>query len=175
MMNVNFIATAAAAGGASGAYGAAFAIAKARANAWVSAGLAVFLDQPALDLSTAGFTKNGCTVLSLAASGGTATIDLTSLAAVGAAAGDTSFANWFALILTSIPMTIAQDVTVTPGATNPAHLPFSGTTPSFTLYGNSQTVWQSPAGQAVNSTHKTITLTNNGSNPAVVAVCCGGN
>ena len=170
---VNFVALTAAAGSSAGANGTCLAVKKSVANALSSSGYGVIVDTP-FDLSTAGFAKNGCVLLSLAASA-SITVDLTNLSAAGPAAGDLTFANWFALILTQIPQTTAQDVAVTPGASNPARIPISGTTPSYDLYGNSQTVWQSPAGQAVDSTHKTVTFTNpSGSNPAVVALCVGG-
>jgi hypothetical protein len=170
---VNFIVLNASAGSSAGANGTVLAVKKSLANSLSSSGYGVIVDTP-FDLSTAGFAKNGCVVLSLAPSG-SATVDLTNLSGAGPAAGDLTFANWNALILTQIPQTTAQDVAVTPGGSNPARIPISGTTPSYDLYGNSQTVWQSPAGQAVDGTHKTITFTNpSGSNPAVVALCVAG-
>ena len=161
----------AAAGAGSGAYGVALATPPGNAGTFTggAAPLAVRLDRIVRDLSaTAAYTKTGLIVLSLSPST-PVTIDLTALS--GVLAGDTSFATWFELLFTNLG---TQDVTITPGVSNPASLLLTGTTPGHTLRANGGTLpLHSPAGEAITSGAKTITL-NPGSSAAVVALAIGG-
>ena len=110
-----------------------------------------------IDLATAGYAKNGAALLTL--SGSTAiTIDLTALAAATGVtiAGDTAFAIVYQLVLTNLG---THDVTIAPGASNPAPSLLAGTSPTLTIPAGSSITLQSVAGLTIDSTHKTFTVT----------------
>jgi hypothetical protein len=166
----NFLALTTAAGVAANAV--VVAIPPSQASQFLGGGspLAIPLDKFSADLSgTTGYTKNGAVILNLVTST-PVTIDLTSLASVTPNAGDTSFATWNEMVLRNLG---SHDVTISPGGSNPARLPFAGTTPTFTLAAGATIRWQVPAGLAVDSTHKNLTF-DPGSNNATVSVCIGG-
>lgn len=164
----NFVSLTAAAGSGYGANGVALAVDAGTASSQSAAGLATLLDRWTSDLSKAGYSKNGCVVLTL--SGTTpVTIDLTSLNSQTVYAGDTSFATWKEVIFTNLG---ATDLTVSPGASNPLRTPLGGTSPTLLSYASGKTRWHCPAGQAVDGTHKTLTITP--TSGGTIAICVGG-
>ena len=141
----------------------------AKAMAAGYAKLATIVDRVVVDLSLAGYAKNGGALLTLASST-PQTIDLTNLAALAVTAGDTTFATWKEIIFNN---TSNYDVIVSPGSSNPLRTPLAGTSPTFTVYANSSLRWHCPAGQTVDSTHKTLKF-DPGANNATIAVLVGG-
>jgi hypothetical protein len=115
------------------------------------------------------FAKNACALLTL--TGTTAiTLDLTNVvAATGVVvAGDTSFATANVLILNNLG---AVDLTISPGGSNPARIPqLGGTTPTLTIPAGSCIAIHSAAGYAVDSTHKTFTITPTAGGTLAVSV-----
>lgn len=106
-----------------------------------------------------GFAKNGCALIVL--SGTTAvTIDLTNLAAftgVTSQAGDTSLSNIGAVVFNNLG---TVDLTIAPGGSNPARFPtFTGTTPTLDCPAGGLVCVYAQTQLAVDSTHKTITIT----------------
>ena len=119
-----------------------------------------------------GFAKNGCALVVL--SGTTAvTVDLTNLAAftgVTSQYGDTSLATVNCLVFNNLG-TVA--VTVAPGGSNPSRLPtFTGTTPTLSIPAGGAVGISDLAGQTVDSTHKTFTLTP--TSGGTIAISYGG-
>lgn len=109
------------------------------------------LDKILVDLSKSSYAKNGGVRLTL--SGATPqSIDLTNTTATGAYSGDTSFAAVGTLILVNDG---AQPVTVTPGGTNGARLPFA----TITLYPGDQFPFVFATPEVVDSTHKVLVAT----------------
>jgi hypothetical protein len=106
-----------------------------------------------------GFSKNGSVVIQL--SGTTpVNVDLTALGSVPGAtgqAGDTSLTTANCLLFNNLGILA---VTIAPGATNPARIPtFTGTNPTIALPGQGVVCIFDSAGQAVDATHKIITVT----------------
>jgi hypothetical protein len=97
-----------------------------------NSGTATRLDSQ-VDLSGAGYAKNGAFVLSLAIST-PLTVDLTAIASVAtASAGDNSFATIYDVQLTNLGPT---DVVVGAAGSTPALLEMGGTTPTITIPAN---------------------------------------
>lgn len=115
-----------------------------------------------------GFAKNGAFHVTTA--GTTAVnVDLTNLA-TGATSndGDTTFATVNQVVIYNCG---AADMTVSPGATNPANFPkFTGTTPTLTIPAGSKHTFQNAAGAVVDGTHKVITITPTAGGDVVLAV-----
>lgn len=135
---------------------------------------ALFLDKPQGrdygGLATAGFAKNGCAYLTLT---GTTpvTLDLTALApAAGVVvAGDAAFGSTKRIRLFNNG---AADVVLSPGGSNPANLGFGGTSPTLRVPAGSYVELNNAAGNAVDSTHKTVTVTPTAGGSC--GVCVGG-
>lgn len=106
-----------------------------------------------VDLSTAGYAKNGAFGLTLA-SGTPLTVDFTAISGVATvSAGDLVFAT---VNLIQIKNTGANPVIVSVGASNPFTLPLAGTSPTITIPAGSRLLIENVAGITVDSTHKTI-------------------
>ena len=86
------------------------------------------------------------------------TIDLTALAAATGVvvAGATSFSNWNHILWTNIGTTA---LAIAPGASNPIRNQLGGTSPTLTPQASDVVHWVASAGLAVDSTHKTFTVT----------------
>lgn len=151
------------------ANGVLMAVSAAQANSISASGLGTILDRITIDLAKAGYSKNGAVILQLTAST-PVTVDLTSLGSVGVAVGDLSFAKWYQLIPVNLG---AAGVAIGPGASNPATLPLGGSSPTFTVLPSAPTVWTSPTGTTVDSTHKTIKIDPGGSNGTLVLLVGG--
>ena len=123
----------------------------------VNGGNSVRLDYVLTDFSTAGFALSGACRLTLS---GTTTktitlVDLTS--ATAASAGDTVFAKFMTLVAYNDG---AADVTIAPGASNPASIGLAGTSPTLTIPAGKFVVLNyATAGVTIDSTHKTIDVT----------------
>jgi hypothetical protein len=130
----NYGAITTAAGSGLGANGAILALPPATAASLATSGNLTILDKFTVDVSkNTAATKTAGFLLKLAAST-PVTVDLTNLGALAISAGDTSFATWLEVNFNNLG---TQDVKVTPGASNPANTPLSGTTPGFTVYASS--------------------------------------
>ena len=132
------------------------------------------LDRVSIDFASDGFAKHGVATYQL--TGTTAqTVDLTDLTAntPTGSAGDTTFATWNTLVFVNMD---SADVTIAPGAANPARTLLAGTTPTLTIPANSAIALSSLAGLAVDSTHKiiTVTPTSGGNTAGNFAVCVAG-
>ena len=115
------------------------------------------------DLSKADYAKNGS--FRVALSGATpVTIDLTNTtAAAQSYAGDTSFAGWSQLNFLNDG---TEPVTVTPGSSNPATLPFT----SLTLEPGDQPVFTPGAPVAITSGAKNVTVTPTAGGSLIVSI-----
>lgn len=126
------------------------------ATSIVNSGAATTLDTIGAGMSNDGFAKHGFSTTTL--SGTTpvnlSLIDLTSNST--ASCGDTVFATWNTLELIN---TGAADLTVAPGASNPANLGMGGTTPTLTIPANSKMTFHNLAGGSIDGTHKIVTVT----------------
>lgn len=167
--NFAALTSAALTGSTYAAAGVLVAVAPGLATSLKSQGLATILDRLSVDLSKAGYDKNGAFLLNLSSST-PATVDLTAVGSPAVTAGDTAFAGWKEMILVNLG---AQDVLVSPGSSNPARTPLAGTSPTFTVPAGSAVRWHVAAGLAVDSTHKTLKF-DPGSAAATIAVCIGG-
>jgi hypothetical protein len=141
---------------------------------------ATIIDRVTFDLSlvnaapsggkiVSGFAKNAAIVLTLT---GTTpiTVDLTSVVATTGVivAGDSSFTTVFAMVLNNLGVT---DLTISPGGSNPSRIPqFTGTTPTLTIPAAGVVTVYSLAGYAVDSTHKTFTITPTSGGTLAIAV-----
>lgn len=115
-----------------------------------------------------GFALNGA--FHATTSGTTAvSVDLTNLATnATSSAGDTVFAKASKIRVYNAG---AADMTIAPGASNPANLPkMSGTTPTLTVAAGTWIDFLNDAGATVDSTHKIITITPTAGGDVVVAV-----
>jgi len=137
------------------------------AAAKIGAAYGIPCDKVSQDLSTMGLAKNGGNRLSL--SGTTpVNIDLTDLTANAASsAGDTSFASFVNLTLYNDG---AAAVTVAPGASNPASIGLSGTSPTLTVNPGCACVLNYGSPVTVDSTHKIITVTPTSGGSFVLSV-----
>lgn len=118
--------------------------------------------------SNQGFAKNGA--FHATTSGTTAvSVDLTNLTTNATSSdGDTVFATASKVVVKNCG---TADMTIAPGASNPASLPkFAGTTPTLTVAAGTEAVFFSDAGATVDSTHKIITITPVSGGDVVVAV-----
>jgi hypothetical protein len=125
------------------------------------------LDKFLMDLSTAGFAKNGACTFALS---GTTPVTLTLVdltSATASNAGDTSFATWNQL---NFYNTGAADLTIAQGSSSGARLGFAGTTPTVTVPAGGHVILDNPAGSAVDSTHKNITITPTSGGSCAVSV-----
>lgn len=116
------------------------------------------------------FSKNGCQLMKLSSST-PENLDLTDLTANSpqSYAGDTTFSNVNCIIVNNIG---TQDLTLSPGSSNPARLPaFGGTTPTLTIPKGSVHVFHSAANLAVDSSHKIITITPSAGGTVAITVC----
>ena len=131
-------------------------------------GQRVDADGQGIDLAAANYAKLAGIVLSLT---GTTpiTLDLTTLAAATGVqvAGASSFSNWNKMLFQN---TGATPLVVSPGESNPLRNPLGGTSPTHTLASGDEALWNSNAGSAVDSTHKTITVTPTSGGQLFVAI-----
>lgn len=106
-----------------------------------------------VDLSTAGYAKNGAFGLTLAIST-PITVDLTNLSgAATVSSGDLVFAT---VNLIQIKNTGANPVIMSVGSSNPFTLPLAGTSPTITIPAGARLLFENLTGITVDSTHKTI-------------------
>lgn len=130
----------------------------------------VVLDKIAVDLSAAGYTRNGAFFLSLAPST-PLTVDLTATGNVApATAGDGYFTRANELIFNN---TGSADVVVSPGASSGFNGPLSGTAPLFTVPSGGRIRWHNPAGWPVTAIAKNLKFDPGGS-AAQIGVSIGG-
>lgn len=126
--------------------------------------------QVAMGTYLGGYAKEGSVLLEL--SGTTAqSVDflLTTTGPPAATAGDTVLATWNTITVINLG---TANVVISPAATNPLRTEIGGTSPTFTLAPGDVFVMNSAAGQAVDSTHNSLTFTPAASTN--VAVSFGG-
>lgn len=143
----------------------------ANATQIANGGSGVIVDKLTVDSSNDGYAKHG--VVYLALTGTTpVTIDLTDLTSSGTltTAGDTTFATWNKITLNNAVAGTPADVTYGAGGSNGARTLLAGTTPTLTVPANSIVSLASAAGLAVDSTHKTITITPTAGGAVTIAV-----
>ena len=122
-----------------------------------------------VDLSKAGFAKNGAFFLNLAAST-PVTIDATAIAsAATASAGDNSFATANSIELINLGL---HDVKVGAAASNPMLLGLGGTTPTLTVPAGSRVVIGSVAGFSTSGANNL--KVDPGANACQLAAAIGG-
>jgi hypothetical protein len=126
---------------------------------------------PPPTIQIGGFPRNGAVLLNL---GGTTAVnlDLTSTstsAGVSATGGDVLYANWNSIVLVNLGI---YDVTVGPGASNGARLLGITSGAPLTLRGGGVMCLNSPAGEAIDSTHRILTIAP--ATGGLVAVSIGG-
>lgn len=100
-------------------------------------------------------------------SSGSQTIDLTSLTNL------VSESFSFGHALTIIVTTTGGQITLSPGASNPLTWFFGGTSPTITITAGGMFCYSEPVtgpGTVVSSSHKTLTLTNNGGTTSTVTI-----
>jgi hypothetical protein len=121
------------------------------------------LDYQLVDLGRAGYAKNG--VMRIVLSGTTLeTIDLTNTATgTDAQAGDTVFASWSQLHFYNDG---AASVTVAPGATNGATVPFT----AITVAAGARHVFTPASAVTIDGTHKTLDITPTSGGSLIVIV-----
>lgn len=129
---------------------------------WSATNNVVLLDDLLTGCHNDGFAKHG--VIHITTTGTTpVNIDLTNLATNATSqAGDTGFSTINKLVafnLSGLDGVAAANMTIAPGASNPAPLGFGGTSPTQTVYAGSPWVWFNKAGATVSSTNKIITVT----------------
>jgi hypothetical protein len=120
-------------------------------------------------VQVATFNQLYANQFSLAASGGSTTIDLSTFTNL---VGESTGLGHALTIMVTVSGTGAN-VAVAPGASNGLVWFFSGTTPAVNLGPGCSFCFSGPAagpGQVVDSTHKNMTLTNNGSGTATVKI-----
>lgn len=149
--------------------GVALAQTPTQADQLAAGGTAVLLDRVAVDLAAAGYARNGCVILPLAAST-PQTVDLKLLTGSAVSAGDRAFDLVYEVVFTNLG---ATDVAVTPGGSQPWAGPLGGTAPQFTVAAGSQERWHSAAGWSVTAAARKLTFTP-GASPGLIAVCFGG-
>jgi hypothetical protein len=142
-------------------------------NAFVANGKGVSGDGPlTYDMSQTAYAKTAVIFVTLTGST-PITINLNDLAAatgvqcVGAI-GANSLANyWNLLMLQNIG---TATLVITPGASDPANLPWTGTSAEYTMAAGDQAVWMSSAGQVVSSSACNITITPTSGGQLAIAV-----
>jgi hypothetical protein len=118
-------------------------------------------------LVSGGYPRNGSALVNLV--GTTAVnLDLTNLATNATSqVGDPTFALWNQIVLANLS---GVDLVVSPGASNPARLLLSGTSPTITVPANSVVSLASLVGIAVDSAHKNLTITPTAGGSMAVSV-----
>lgn len=147
-------------------------------DAFIAAGVGIALDifpVAAVDLAKAGFANMAA--VSLTFTGSTAiTLDLTNLVAAtgvvvaGAGTFAGSFAHWAHMLFQNTGSS-GKPFTVAPGASNPIRNPLGGTSPTHTLNPGDILHWNNATVVAVDSTHKTVTLTPTSAGSGLLYIC----
>jgi hypothetical protein len=124
-----------------------------------------------INLST--FNQLFAQQFTLSASGGTSTFDLSTF--TNPAGESTGFGH---VLCIEVQVTgTGANVALSPGASNGLVWFFGGTSPTVSVPAGATFIFTNAAsatGQVVDSTHKNLTLTNNGSGVATVRVVCVG-
>jgi hypothetical protein len=155
---------------ANAAFAAVLALGASVANALIGSNSGSRIDSQ-VDLSTAGYAKNGAFFLNLAAST-PISVDLTDIDATStSSAGDDTFAKAFDIQLIN-PGT--QDVIVGAAASHAFLGPLGGTTPTITVAAGSVEHIQSVAGWTIASGTNSILKFDPGGSAAQIAVAIGG-
>lgn len=147
------------------------AVNPANATQLVNGGSGVTVDKVSIDSSNDGYAKHG--VVYVALTGTTAVnIDLTDLTSGSTlpTAGDTTFATWNKIVINNAVAGTPADVTYSPGGSNGLRSLLAGTSPTLTVPANASFPLQSPAGLAVDSTHKVLTITPTAGGAVTIAV-----
>jgi hypothetical protein len=139
------------------AAGALEAVDASASNEMVKGGNVTTAGLLTVDPSADGYTKHGAATITLTSTT-PVTVDLTNLASnTASSTGDLSFATWNRL---TFEVKGAGNVTIAPGGSNPANGIASGTTPTIpVLSGGFYAKDDGAAGNSVDSSHKTITIT----------------